>query len=330
MKLTYMLVGWEGSSHDARVLQDARSKDFKINSGHFYVADAGYALEQNILVPYQETRYHLQEQAIAGQRPANKEELFNLRHSSLRNASKYHLEQQYDLVFACACIHNINVIRNSANDIIFQQEEAEPSNNHTNAPQINNEIPTGCYSSNSRLPIDFYDPDWFNELLPAQKFKAANICLVTFLPDANQSLLGKQHEGEKLCDKKFVEKYWEELTKPYNLTHKIKPIEDESSSDSKQSNNSSYCGKEVVLSDTSGKEESDDDKAKDNVAFIDDNSQDEDSSKKEDGDEDERMFDDKQHETYDMAYEDLVDDERKDKGCDQLYQMMLDEDDAVW
>ncbi|PLW43425.1 hypothetical protein PCASD_07514 [Puccinia coronata f. sp. avenae] len=134
--------------------------------------------------------------------------------------------------------------------------------------------------------------------------------------DANkgfQSLLGKQHEGEKLCDKKFVEKYWEELTKPYNLTHEIKPIEDESSSDSKQSNNSSYCGKEVVLSDTSGKEESDDDKAKDNVAFIDDNSQDEDSSKKEDGDEMKEL-----------------DDERKDKGCDQLYQMMLDEDDAVW
>ncbi|PLW28708.1 hypothetical protein PCANC_27529 [Puccinia coronata f. sp. avenae] len=165
MKFTYMLVGWEGSSHDARVLQDAQSKDFKINSGHFYVADAGCALERNILVPYRGTRYHLREQAIAGQRPANKEELFNLRHSSLRNvieqmfgvfkrrfkimtqASEYHLEQQYDLVFACACIQNINVIWNGANDIIFQQEEAEPSNNHTDAPQINNEIPTGFYSS---------------------------------------------------------------------------------------------------------------------------------------------------------------------------------------
>jgi hypothetical protein len=66
----------------------------------------------------------------------------------MTQASKYHLEQQYNLVFACACIHNINVIRNSANDIIFQQEEAEPSNKHTKAPQINDEIPTGCYSSN--------------------------------------------------------------------------------------------------------------------------------------------------------------------------------------
>jgi hypothetical protein len=69
-------------------------------------------------------------------------------------------------------------------------------------------------------------------------------------------------------------------------------------------------------------EESDDYKAKDNVAFIDNKSQDEDSGKEEDGDEDERMFDDQQHETYDMAYEDLVDDERKDKGRDQRYQMM--------
>jgi hypothetical protein len=56
MKFTYMRVGWEGSAHDARVLQDAKSHDFIINPGHFYLANAGYALEQNVLVPYQGTR----------------------------------------------------------------------------------------------------------------------------------------------------------------------------------------------------------------------------------------------------------------------------------
>ncbi|PLW47669.1 hypothetical protein PCASD_04050 [Puccinia coronata f. sp. avenae] len=116
------------------------------------------------------------------------------------------------------------------------------------------------------LPIDFYDPDWFNDLLPAQKHKAANIWLVNFLPDANQSLLGKQHPDEKLCDSKLINKYWEELTKPYDLSHEIKPVEDdESSSDSEKSDDSSYCGEEVVLSDTSGEEESDDNEGEDDV-----------------------------------------------------------------
>jgi hypothetical protein len=116
------------------------------------------------------------------------------------------------------------------------------------------------------LPIDFYDPDWFNDLLPAQKHKAANIWLVNFLPDANQSLLGKQHPDEKLCDSKLINKYWEELTKPYDLNHEIKPVEDdESSSDSEKSDDSSYCGEEVVLSDTSGEEESDDNEGEDDV-----------------------------------------------------------------
>ncbi|KAI7951580.1 hypothetical protein MJO28_007264 [Puccinia striiformis f. sp. tritici] len=137
-----MRVGWEGTAHDARVLRDAWSKDFKIRQGFFYLADAGYGLSRNILVPYRGTRYHLREQALAGQRPETKEELYNLRHSSLRNviercfgvfkrrfkimtqASEYQLEQQYDLVLACACLHNINVRKNGYYDIIFDESLA--------------------------------------------------------------------------------------------------------------------------------------------------------------------------------------------------------------
>ena len=68
MKFTYLRVGWEGTAHDARVLDDARSKDFPIPEGHFYLADAGYGLDWGILVPYRGTWYHLREQAAAGQR----------------------------------------------------------------------------------------------------------------------------------------------------------------------------------------------------------------------------------------------------------------------
>ena len=67
MKITYVHVGWEGTAHDSRVLNDARSLDFMIPSRKFQVTDAGYGLDWGVLVPYQGTRYHLKEQAAAGQ-----------------------------------------------------------------------------------------------------------------------------------------------------------------------------------------------------------------------------------------------------------------------
>ena len=52
-----------------------------------YLGDAGYAPTNCGLTPYRRVRHpsHLQELAIGDQRLQNNEELFNLRHSSLRN-----------------------------------------------------------------------------------------------------------------------------------------------------------------------------------------------------------------------------------------------------
>lgn len=50
------------------------------------MADAGYYNTDYLLCPYRGVRYHLKEQVSAAQKPRTKEELFNLRHSSLRNA----------------------------------------------------------------------------------------------------------------------------------------------------------------------------------------------------------------------------------------------------
>ncbi|MBW0558805.1 hypothetical protein O181_098520 [Austropuccinia psidii MF-1] len=85
------------------------------------------------------------------------------------------------------------------------------------------------------LPMDFFDPEWFNNCSPAQKTSCANIMSITFLPDILRSIQGKQHPDEKLGDKKFSEKYWEEATKDYDLSHKIAG-EDDSSSDSEDFN----------------------------------------------------------------------------------------------
>ncbi|POV95038.1 hypothetical protein PSTT_16493 [Puccinia striiformis] len=88
MQFMYMRVGWKGTAHQHWVVHDAWSKDFKIRQGFFYLADAGYGLSRNVL------------------------------------ASGYQLEQQYDLVLACACLHNINVGKNGYYDIIFDESLA--------------------------------------------------------------------------------------------------------------------------------------------------------------------------------------------------------------
>lgn len=54
--------------------------------GKYYLVDAGYANSTSFLAPYRGVRYHLKEYAHGCQAPQNAKELFNHRHSSLRNA----------------------------------------------------------------------------------------------------------------------------------------------------------------------------------------------------------------------------------------------------
>nr|KAE8919093.1 hypothetical protein PF009_g30595 [Phytophthora fragariae] len=115
MKFVYLLPGWEGSAHDGRVLKDAVRHSFDIPEG--------YALNSYTLTPYRGTRYHLKEFGRGSQKPQNKEELFNLRHSSLRNVIErgyvikaklpilkampsYSLREQIGLIQASFVLHN--------------------------------------------------------------------------------------------------------------------------------------------------------------------------------------------------------------------------------
>jgi len=82
----YVLPGWEGASHDTRVLQAALAADLRTPPpGCYYLVDAGYGIRAGFLPPYRGVRYHLKEQYQSQQKPENKEELFNLRHAQLRN-----------------------------------------------------------------------------------------------------------------------------------------------------------------------------------------------------------------------------------------------------
>ncbi len=86
LTFSFILAGWEGSVHDGRVLNAAISEGLTLPDRKFYLGDAGYGLSSFCLTPYRGVRYHLREWGAAGERPANAKELFNLRHSSLRNA----------------------------------------------------------------------------------------------------------------------------------------------------------------------------------------------------------------------------------------------------
>ena len=135
---TYVLSGWEGSAHDGAVLEAAFEAEFTIPNGKYYLGDAGFPLTPWCIVPYRGVRYHLREWGKSNERynfyvednsnffsPQNAEELFNLRHSCLRNAIErifgvlkkrfqiltqqleYAYEIQVRLVNVLCCLHNI-------------------------------------------------------------------------------------------------------------------------------------------------------------------------------------------------------------------------------
>jgi len=51
--------------------------------GKYYLGDGGFMLKAQVTTPYRGVRYHLKEYFRKG--PQNARELFNHRHSSLRN-----------------------------------------------------------------------------------------------------------------------------------------------------------------------------------------------------------------------------------------------------
>ncbi|XP_010480567.1 PREDICTED: putative nuclease HARBI1 [Camelina sativa] len=127
LEFTYVLSGWEGSAHDAKVLNDALTRNTNkliVPEGKYYLVDCGFANHRQFLAPFRSTRYHLQDFRGQGKDPANANELFNHPHSSLRNvierifgifksrflifkyAPPFPYKTQVELVLACVVLHN--------------------------------------------------------------------------------------------------------------------------------------------------------------------------------------------------------------------------------
>ncbi|KAL9293182.1 putative harbinger transposase-derived nuclease domain-containing protein [Arabidopsis thaliana] len=112
-----MITGKETASYRNRKGQLSQNK-------FFYLVDCGFANCRNCFAPFRSTRYHLQDFRGQGKDPNNQNELFNHRHSSLRNvierifgifklrflifkyAPPFPYKTQAELIFACVVLHN--------------------------------------------------------------------------------------------------------------------------------------------------------------------------------------------------------------------------------
>ncbi|KAK6134848.1 hypothetical protein DH2020_031389 [Rehmannia glutinosa] len=123
LMFTFILAGWEGSANDARVLTDALRRD-----GNFPWPPEGTKLVlqfSGFLALYRQHRYHINAWRGAMFDPRDREELFNKRHSRLRNAierafgvlkgrfpilkgpmPRYSIRRQVNIVIACCVLHN--------------------------------------------------------------------------------------------------------------------------------------------------------------------------------------------------------------------------------
>ncbi|KNZ54688.1 hypothetical protein VP01_2882g1, partial [Puccinia sorghi] len=121
------------------------------------------------------------------------------------------------------------------------------------------------------------------------------------LPDASQSLLGKQVPSEKLTDKQFNLKFLDQLSAPYDLTHEIESYDDNKETDDEY--DGSYVGEEIDLENTSGSGDEDtfDDVDQEDVDFVEEVM---------DGDDDDYDgYNDREEEAKEKRYNDMVLDE---------------------
>ncbi|RVW22028.1 uncharacterized protein LOC104877720 isoform X1 [Vitis vinifera] len=146
MMFTFVYAGWEGTANDARVFLDALTRP-EVNfpwpsEGKYYVVDSGYPCISGFLPPYRGERYHLQEYRGRHNQPIRYKELFNYRHSSLRNIIErcfgvlktrfpilrmmpcYKPSRQPSIVVACCTLHNW-IRLSTRNDQLFREYEVE-------------------------------------------------------------------------------------------------------------------------------------------------------------------------------------------------------------
>jgi hypothetical protein len=68
LKFQYFLSGADGASSDATLFIDACTSDLTVPPGKYYLADAGFAACNSLMIPYRRVQYHLAEWGRANPR----------------------------------------------------------------------------------------------------------------------------------------------------------------------------------------------------------------------------------------------------------------------
>ncbi|PKI44177.1 putative nuclease HARBI1 [Punica granatum] len=143
LKFHYVLAGWEGSASELQVLNSAltRRNRLQVPEGRYYLVGTKYSNLPGFISPYHDVPYHSNE-FPSGYHPQDAKELFNQRHSLLRNAvdrtfralkarfpilmsaPPYPLQTQVKLVVATCAIHNY-IRREKPDDWIFRMHEQD-------------------------------------------------------------------------------------------------------------------------------------------------------------------------------------------------------------
>ena len=130
-------------------LEGRRIGALPIPEGKYLLGDAGFANCDTCITPYRGVRYHLKEWASTNKSPQNKEELFNLRHSRLRNVIErsfgilkgrfkiltipraFKIEAQVRIVPALCVLNNILINIREEIDLELEAEDPEDSDSET-------------------------------------------------------------------------------------------------------------------------------------------------------------------------------------------------------
>ncbi|KAI3496792.1 hypothetical protein L1887_39168 [Cichorium endivia] len=160
MIFTFVVAGWEGTAHDARILSEALADPhapFPIPPpDKYYLCDAAYANTRGFMAPYRNIRYWLGD--FRRRRALTDKEKFNHAHAKLRNVieraygvlkarfpilkrmAPFPFVTQRNITIACFALHNF-IRKEGFSDELFAQYE------QPDMPLGNNRVGTGGYEN---------------------------------------------------------------------------------------------------------------------------------------------------------------------------------------
>ncbi|MBW0555743.1 hypothetical protein O181_095458 [Austropuccinia psidii MF-1] len=101
------------------------------------------------------------------------------------------------------------------------------------------------------LPINVFDPKWFNKLPDSQKFSVADSQKVAFFPAEQNKESKAIHPNERLSNRAFNDQYLESLTSVYELSHELSQSSDDDETEESDDEQS------LDIKSSSGEEEED-------------------------------------------------------------------------